>query len=327
LPDTLDSHFHTVVRAILDGRLIPLLGAGVSLSGRPSDASWEIGNYDSLPTGGELARYLASYFDYPAADEGQVADLVRVAQYIAVMAGPGPLYEQLRRVFDGDYEPSPVHRLLARLPTILREQQGGVPYQLLVTTNYDDVLERALREAGEEFDVVSYIAEGDARGKFLHFRPNGEVVTIDTPNLYGINGELSLEERTVVLKIHGAVDRVDEERDSFVITEDHYIDYLTRTDIAELVPVTLTAKLRRSNFLFLGYSMRDWNLRVILHRIWGKQRLKYSSWAVQLNPEPIDRHYWNSRGVEILDRRLDEYVNTLAAYFGFDRAGPDGDRS
>ena len=40
----------------------------------------------------------------------------------------------------------------------------------------------------------------------------------------------------MILKIHGAVDRVDAERDSYVITEDHYIDYLTRTDISNLMP-------------------------------------------------------------------------------------------
>jgi hypothetical protein len=327
MPDTLDAHFNAVVRATFDGRLIPLLGAGVNLSGRPSGAGWEIGSYNSLPSGGELARYLARHFRYPAPSNEQVLDLIRVAQYVAVMEGSGPLYGELRRIFDGDYEPSPVHHLFARLPAMLRQQQEvKTPYQLLVTTNYDDALERALRDAGEEFDVVSYIADGDDRGKFFHVRPDGGVVTIETPNAYGMNGELSLEDRTVVLKIHGAVDRADEDRDSYVITEDHYIDYLTRTNIADLVPVTLSAKLQRSNFLFLGYSMRDWNLRVILHRIWGNQKLKYSSWAVQLDPEPIEQKYWSTLNVEILNRRLDEYVHKLATYFGLDMAGPDGDR-
>ena len=106
----------------------------------------------------------------------------------------------------------------------------------------------------------------------------------------------------MILKIHGAVDRVDSEwGDSYVITEDHYIDYLTRTDIAGLLPVTLGAKLRRSHFLFLGYSMRDWNLRVILHRIWGQQKLNYKSWAIQVDPEAIEREFWQKRGVDILD--------------------------
>ena len=40
----------------------------------------------------------------------------------------------------------------------------------------------------------------------------------------------------MILKIHGAVDRTDSDRDSYVITEDHYIDYLTRTDISEPRP-------------------------------------------------------------------------------------------
>ena len=47
------------------------------------------------------------------------------------------------------------------------------------------------------------------------------------------------------------------------------------------MPVTLAAKLRKSHFLFLGYGLRDWNMRVILHRIAGEQRLTYKSWAIQ----------------------------------------------
>ena len=112
-----------------------------------------------------------------------------------------------------------------------------------------------------------------------------------TPSRWSSSGRTSTarsvpDERTVILKMHGAVDRANPDAtwDSYVITEDHYIEYLARTDIANLVPVTLAAKLRRSHFLFLGYSMRDWNLRVILHRIWGEQKLKYKSWAIQLAP-------------------------------------------
>ena len=119
--------------------------------------------------------------------------------------------------------------------------------------------------------------------------------------------------RAVILKMHGAVDRTDPEAawDSYVITEDHYIEYLARTDIANLVPVTLAAKLRRSHFLFLGYSMRDWNLRVILHRIWGEQELPYTSWAIQRQPTVIDEKFWSKRSVEILDVDLEEYVGGL----------------
>ena len=76
----------------------------------------------------------------------------------------------------------------------------------------------------------------------------------------------------MILKLHGRVERTPaREWESFVVTEDDYIDYLAQTEIAAAVPVALAAKLRRSHFLFLGYTMADWNLRVILHRLWGDQ--------------------------------------------------------
>jgi hypothetical protein len=116
----------------------------------------------------------------------------------------------------------------------------------------------------------------------------------------------------VILKIHGAVDRVNAEGDSFVITEDHYIDYLTRTDISNLLPVTLAAKLRRSHILFLGYGLRDWNLRVILHRIWQERKLTWKSWAIQRAPDPIEKEFWRQRGVDILYVNLGEYITALS---------------
>ena len=118
----------------------------------------------------------------------------------------------------------------------------------------------------------------------------------------------------MILKIHGGVQRrsIELEKDSYVITEDHYLDYLTRTDISNLIPVTLIARVRNSSFLFLGYSLRDWNLRVILHRLWGSQVLDYQSWAIQWNPEELDRRFWNKRNVEILNVQLETYIVGLS---------------
>ena len=50
------------------------------------------------------------------------------------------------------------------------------------------------------------------------------------PNTYAT--ELTLERRTILLKLHGAVDPFPERAwESFVITEDDYIDYLGRSDV------------------------------------------------------------------------------------------------
>lgn len=298
-------HYRTVVNGMIEGRVVPLLGAGVNMCDRPKKVRWEHGRY--LPDGAELAAYLATSFETPTRE---LRDLLRVAQYIDVAIGSGPLYDKLHELFDADYPPGRVHELLARFPELVKAGQAN-RYQLIVTTNYDDALERAFRRAGHDFDVIVYVAGGPDRGKFVHLPPTGDPRSIDKPNEYA---DVSLDERTIILKLHGAIDRHQPERDSYVITEDDYIDYLTRTDLANLVPVTVAAELPRSHFLFLGYSLRDWNLRVILHRIWGQQARSYKSWAVRRDQDLVEEESWRRRGVDVLHAPLEDYVNALAAH-------------
>jgi DNA-binding SARP family transcriptional activator len=284
-------HFEEVLGVLLAGRLVAILGTDV----------------------GELSERLAERFEY----SGNGTGLPRVAQYVSVMKGSGPLYDELHALLDADLPPSPVHRFFASLPPTLRKQ--GAPHQLIVTTSYDLALETAFLEAGEEFDVVSYIATGPARGKFCHISHEGSGRLIDLPNTYAT--ELSLERRTVILKLHGQVDRGPErEWESFVVTEDDYIDYLAQTDVTSAVPVALAAKLRRSHFLFLGYTMADWNLRLVLNRLWSDQPLSYRSWAVQAEAMPLEREFWRRRDVEVHEVPLERYVEILAGHVGSDVA-------
>jgi len=310
-PSLLDTHYTMAVKALIGGRLIPFLGAGVNLCGRPPGVIWQHGKY--LPNGTELATHLSTEFAYSAAD---ATDLLRVSQYVAVMAGSGPLYNNLHVLLDANYPPTPLHDFFATLPKILRDKGYPSPYQLLVMTNYDDVLERAFEANGETYDVITYMADGQHRGKFFHRLPTGEISLIERPNEYR---DLPIEllptvkvTRPVILKIHGAVDRSNPDWDSYVITEDHYIDYLTRTEISNLMPKPLVTALQKSHFLFLGYSLRDWNLRVILHRVWGEQKLSFKSWAVQLNSQLLDQGFWRKRDVEIFNIPLEEYITTLS---------------
>ena len=299
------NHFQLVSKFIRRGTLVPFLGAGVNLCDRPADATYLPGRY--LPSGRELADLLAKEFYYPTED---TLELLRVSQYVAVKAGEAELYDQLHEVFDFDYPPTVLHDFLAEVPWVLR-QHGVERYQVILTTNYDDALERAFQAVGEPYDLLYYVTEGEHRGKCRHVAPDGTAVVIDRPNeYYGV----SSEERTVIVKLHGAIDRRDTGEDSFMITEDDYIDFLTTgTELADLLPTEVAAKLNgKTHFLFLGYGLRDWNLRVILRRIWGRQELKEMSWAVLDRIDEIDRQWWQRWGpMEILEVPLGEYVPTL----------------
>ena len=110
----------------------------------------------------------------------------------------------------------------------------------MLTTNYDDALERAFDEAKEPYQTLWYEAKGARLGYFMH-RRDDKVVAIRKPN------------ETLTRRSRGdpQAARGDRPRrpkgDSYVITEDNYIDYLTRADIASRIPVTLRERLEDSH--------------------------------------------------------------------------------
>jgi DNA-binding SARP family transcriptional activator len=285
-PPALDDHYDEVLRALSAGRLVPVLGPAA-------------GGFD----GHRLATLLAERFELDTGGRG----LAYVSQAIAARNGIGPLHDELHLALDRDVERSPLHAWLAGLPPVLRRR--GLPQQLIVSTGLDTGVERTFEAAGEELDVVIYLAAGRDRGKFLHISPDGTATVVDEPNAYT---GLALDERSVLLKIHGHVDRGGtRERESFAVCEDDHIDYLVG-DSAGTVPVQLAARLRRSHLLFLGYAVDDWSLRVFLRRVWGGDRLAYRSWAVQQSAEHVAGELWRERGAEVYDVSLETYAGELA---------------
>lgn len=284
-----------MIKALLAGRLVPVLGTGIDIG--------------SVPAVAHVTARLAQRFDCPP---DRCRTLAQAAEYALLTQGVGPLYDELHAIFDGDHDPGPTHAFVAGLARFLREQ--GQPRPLVVTSAFDGALEQALARSGEEPDVVSYLALGGSGGKFVHLTASGDARVIDLPNAYA---DVPLGERTVVLKIHGQVDRrFDRAWESFVVAEDDHIDYIAGSDIAGVVPVTLAAKLRRSHFLFLGYFLDDWSLRVFLHRIWGRDRVSYRSWAVVPGASRVERELWRQRGVDCIDVSVADFVGAFQRCLG-----------
>ena len=300
----LDSHFQRVIQLLVNGRLIPFLGAGVNLIDRPPDALWKLGAPFS-PSGREVAQYLAQKVSYPEFDND---DLIRVAQYGELVVGRQLLTTMLREIFDSVGEPTRLHSVLARLSRLLRRQGRASGLPIVITTTFDDLLERAFAAAAEPFDVVSYVAEGPEAGRFLHRRPDGRAVVIDVPNEYG---EL-FGNGTVILKLHGSINRQNAENSSFVITEDDYIDYITRAaQPNRFLPAALASTLSSASYLFLGYSLRDWNLRVLVRQLWPESSYRERSWAILSSPSPVEIRLWERRNIDVLNVPLELYTSGL----------------
>ncbi len=217
--------------------------------------------------------------------------------------------EQYRELFEGNKNLHRVQEFFATLPetTLKKWRQRELPYPLIVTTTIDEMLENAFKEAGQEFDVVFYTTED--KGQFIH-RFQGK----DNPIPYNSDYKLPFGKRPIILKLYGTWN------EKFVITEDHYLNYLVGCSIEQALPAKLVNTLKNSRILFLGYSLNDPDLKIALNRFWGDQPLKKThgkthgmkSWIIhQSEPGRLEEEFWKERQVDLIKSSLEEFVTNL----------------
>lgn len=157
-------------------------------------------------------------------DVSKETDLVAVAQYHFNAHGlqRGKINRVLVENFCSGLTPRENHRILARLPI-----------RTYWTTNYDDLIERALGQAGKMADVKHTEAQ----------------LAITKP----------LRD-AVVYKMHGDFDHVDQA----VLIKDDYEKYSSKRG---LFLNALTGDLVSKTFLFVGVSFSDPNLDYVLSKV------------------------------------------------------------
>lgn len=298
------------------GEVVPFLGAGVNFGARPQpNARWSEKESNFLPSGVELSRFLADMSNFPAENEDEITDLAKVSSYFVETSARRRLRERLHDIFDRDFEPAAIHNYLAEL--------GRNSPLLIVTTNYDDLTERAFNRLGLPFDMVVHPTDRkDVEASVLWWKHGAAEPEVVPPNQLFID----LKRTTVIYKMHGTVDRLTAKWDSYVITEDDYIDFLSRMTGQTAVPAQFMRHFRTRHFLFLGYGLRDWNLRVVLKNLRtvlpvaddaSKQAVDEEedlrSWAIQFKPSELETELWSARKVKIYDVDINEFVEKLRA--------------
>jgi hypothetical protein len=288
------------------GKVIPFLGAGASMIGRASDSQWDPKNPKFLPSGYELSRFLADESSFPSREDGDLNDLAKVASYYAVVSGRRTLRDRLHDVLSPEFECGELHKYLASVPTPL----------LIVTTNYDSLIEKAFQAAGKKYDLVIHPSDRKDIANAVWWWPHGaSEPSVVAPNELDL--DLDQKDRnTVIYKMHGTVKHDTSNWDSFVITEEDYVDFLSRMTSRTAIPSAFYNYFRTRSFLFLGYGLGDWNLRVILRNLDGYLKSRSQddddealpSWAIQRNPSELERKLWDKRNVNIFDMAHDELV-------------------
>lgn len=284
MPTTLsEADWRILVRSIDAGRCTPFLGAGV--------------NAGLLPLGGEIAREWAAEYDYPFDDPHERSDLIKVSQYYAVHT-KNPMAPKLALL---DLMRDRLQRLDGvALAAALGDQRrplgllARLRFPIYITTNYDDLLTRALVVAGKT--------------------PTREYCRWNT-YLQRFNRMTHLpecsEEKPLVFHLHGS----DQEVKSLVLTEDDYLDFLI--NVAKDEDLVLPPRIQRAmagTLLFIGYRLQDWNFRTVLRGIVSSidESVREVSVAIQLAPD--DRTGDIEKAVAYLERYFEQIK--IRTYWG-----------
>jgi hypothetical protein len=199
--------YEDVISALQSGSMAVFAGAGLSKAAGFVD--WK-----------DLLRGIATDLGL---DVDRETDLISLAQYnVNKMSGRSVINQRIISEFNEEVELTENHRILARLPI-----------NTYWTTNYDDLIERSLKESKRIADVKHDIEQ-------LNFtKPRRHAV------VYKMHGDSTMPNKAVITK------------DDY---EAYFIDKVPFVN-------TLSGDLQSKLFLFIGFSFTDPNLDYILSRV------------------------------------------------------------
>ena len=184
-------------------------------------------------------------------------DYLKIPQYYYNNRGFKEYKDLLNDIFlSNTYTPNELHRSIVDLGT-----------DLIITTNYDKLLEATFVE----------------RGKFV------DVICEDKDFTYSMNSKK-------LIKMHGDLDR-----GNIVLKEDDYINYSQNFCLIENF---LKSIIGSHTLLFIGYSLSDYNVKQIFS--WGKMILKedfqnayflYSEGTAR----DYEKEYYKNIGVNLIE--------------------------
>jgi hypothetical protein len=276
------AHMNLIVERIHQGRCVPFLGAAANVKTK---------GYPGLPLGKEVAAQLIKLKAIEFFGKNP-EDLGRVALQCEFETDRDSLITSLQDILpDKKRKPSPLLRTLAQLP-----------FSLVITTNYDRLLEEALK--GEKIECIVQPAGGFP----------------DTPEHKKRFEALEEFDGLVIYKIHGSFleGLGAEELPPLIITEDDYIEFLTVVGLENIgVPRIILKKIIPSTLLFLGYSLEDWDFRTIYKGVIERlpRHHRRRSFAIQNDAPEFWVSFWRTKGVEVYNMDLYDFAKQLEASY------------
>jgi hypothetical protein len=170
--------------------------------------------------------------------------------------------------------------------SLVHNQIFDLNFKIIYTTNYDRNLERTYELRKEPFAKIA----------------NAKDISLAKPDL------------THIVKFHGDFD----DDNSIVLTES---DYFERLNFETPLDVKFRADILGRTVLFVGYSLADINMRLLLfkmQKMWkqsGYEDDRPPSYMFMTRPDPIQERVLRSWGIETISLDVDNVDQALPTFF------------
>lgn len=211
----------------------------------------------------EMLRDIANELDLKIELEH---DLISLAQFhVNKLKGSAKLARKILEEFSEQAQPSKTHEILARLPI-----------RTYWTTNYDSLIEDALRGAFKVPDVKHSIAQ------LNNTRPKRDAV------VYKMHGDVTLPDKAVLYK---------EQYERYHQTHEPFV-------------TALSGDLVSKTFLFIGFSFTDPNLDYVLSRLHTSVKRNHYGFMRRVKPDPAE----DADTTRYRQRKQDLHVDDLRRF-------------
>lgn len=279
--------FKRIITALETGECLAFLGAGACTPFKNNEGE----TIPGLPTGAQLAKTLAAKCQY-SNGKGNHYDLLEVAEHFLYTFGGdrGPLERAVKEEIQKHCTPPPIHTVLAQLNQV----------KIVITTNYDDLLEQEFSKYNRKLTRHVYKLRKPDTGLFDY-----------TTFLH--------KDDVVLHKMHGSI----EEPGSMVISQSDFIYYLANLhDVERGMPEYFRkTMIPQCSLLFLGYGLEDWNFRVIWEGVLSNRArggIKRTAYALVKAPTHRQIKYWITRNIDVFDQDLTDFAVQLAGHFNLE---------
>jgi len=261
-----------IAKRVRDHECILFLGSAIHVPPPPELTQYMYPEEKAPPVGYKLSQDLAKKSEYPRQDWW---NLQRVAQHFESKKTRFRLVEEIGRTVHAGREPSPILKMLSDLE-----------FPIVITTNYDHLYEQSIDQrfpeddSSRHYDVSIYSPNKPGKPKLK---------TVDC-------SQKPDYKHPYILKIHGDVSK----SESIVITDEDYLQFVLRmSDKKAFHPfgTNVRAKLVQWPTLFIGYSLLDYNLRLLLKTLRWKLDASQipPNYSVDKKPDDVIRDVWENR--------------------------------